>query len=279
MMDSRLPDTVAALRELIHASNSIVVFTGAGISTESGIPDFRGPKGVWNTQTPIDFSDFVASEDVRRESWRRKFSGENKLEEATPNAGHVAITKLVKAGQVSHVITQNVDGLHQKSGTPDDQVIELHGNASYASCLSCGKRLELEPIKSAFLEHDALPDCPDCGGLVKTATISFGQSMPVTEMQKAETASLSCDLFLAIGSSLVVYPAAGFPRRARREGCARAGGARPEADRALGMATPPVVPSPATTIISPKSNSVARAVAGQGRNQGEISYPVHHDNI
>lgn len=218
MNDTRVPDTVAALRELIRASNYIAVFTGAGISTESGIPDFRGPKGVWNTQTPIDFRDFVASEEVRRESWSRKFSGEMKLEDAAPNAGHLAITSLVKAGKVSHVITQNVDGLHQKSGTPDDQVIELHGNASYASCLSCGKRLELGPIKSVFLEHGTLPYCPDCGGIVKTATISFGQSMPDTEMQKAEAASLSCDLFLAIGSSLVVYPAAGFPRLAKENG-------------------------------------------------------------
>ena len=217
-MDTRVPDHVAALRELIHHSSNIVVFTGAGISTESGIPDFRGPKGVWNTQTPIDFRDFVASEDVRRESWRRKFSGELQLDNAAPNAGHLAITSLVEAGKVSHVITQNVDGLHQKSGTPDDLVIELHGNASYASCLSCGKRLELEPIKSDFLEHGTIPYCADCGGIVKTATISFGQSMPAIEMQKAEVASLNCDLFLAIGSSLVVYPAAGFPRLAKENG-------------------------------------------------------------
>jgi NAD-dependent deacetylase len=187
MIDTWIPDHIMALRELIQVSNNIVVFTGAGISTESGIPDFRGPKGVWNTQTPIDFRDFVASEAVRRESWSRKFSGD-------------------------------VDGLHQKSGTPDEQIIELHGNAGYASCLSCGKRLELEPIKSVFLEHGTIPACADCGGIIKTATISFGQSMPITEMQKAEAASLSCDLFIAIGSSLVVYPAAGFPRQAKENG-------------------------------------------------------------
>ncbi|MGV0036186.1 MAG: SIR2 family NAD-dependent protein deacylase [Candidatus Azotimanducaceae bacterium WSBS_2022_MAG_OTU7] len=220
MDDNRVPDHVAALRRLIQTSNNIVVFTGAGISTESGIPDFRGPKGVWNTQTPIDFRDFVASEDVRRESWRRKFSGELNLEHAAPNAGHLAITSLVEVGKISSVITQNVDGLHQKSGTPDDMVIELHGNASYAACLSCEKRLELEPIKSDFDEHGTIPYCADCGGIVKTATISFGQSMPVIEMQKAETASLNCDLFIAIGSSLVVYPAAGFPRMAKDNGAA-----------------------------------------------------------
>ena len=218
MIDTWIPDHIMALRELIQVSNNIVVFTGAGISTESGIPDFRGPKGVWNTQTPIDFRDFVASEAVRRESWSRKFSGEMKLEDAAPNAGHLAITSLVKAGKVSKVITQHVDGLHQKSGTPDEQVIELHGNAGYASCLSCGKRLELEPIKSVFLGHGTIPACADCGGIIKTATISFGQSMPITEMQKAEAASLSCDLFIAIGSSLVVYPAASFPRQAKENG-------------------------------------------------------------
>jgi NAD-dependent deacetylase len=194
------------------------VFTGAGISTESGIPDFRGPNGVWNTQTPIDFSDFVASEEVRRESWRRKFSGGGKMDAAQPNAGHQAITSLVKSGKVTHIITQNVDGLHQKSGTPDEQVIELHGNASYAKCLSCEKRYELESLKQPFLSEGVIPMCEECGGIVKTATISFGQAMPVAEMQRAEVATLNCDLFLAIGSSLVVYPAAGFPRLAKQNG-------------------------------------------------------------
>ncbi|MDA0978172.1 MAG: Sir2 family NAD-dependent protein deacetylase [Proteobacteria bacterium] len=213
-----IPGHIQQLREMIRQSRRIVVFTGAGISTESGIPDFRGPQGVWNTQTPIDFNEFVASEDVRRESWRRKFSGELKLEGAEPNAGHQAITSLVRAGKVTHVITQNVDGLHQKSGTPDDQVIELHGNASYASCLSCGRRYELETIRQAFESDGRIPYCDDCSGIVKTATISFGQAMPVTEMQRAEETTLQCDLFMAIGSSLVVYPAAGFPLLARQNG-------------------------------------------------------------
>ena len=209
---------IEELRQMIRNSQRTVVFTGAGISTESGIPDFRGPKGVWNTQTPIDFNDFIASEDVRREAWQRKFSGDDKLANATPNAGHHAITSLVKSGKVTHVITQNVDGLHQKSGTPDDQVIELHGNAGYATCLACNKRYELDAVRHTFTTEGNLPYCDECGGIIKTATISFGQAMPLDEMQKAEAATLACDLFIAIGSSLVVYPAAGFPRLARERG-------------------------------------------------------------
>ncbi len=218
MTDQTLPEPIIALRELVRTSNRIVVFTGAGISTESGIPDFRGPKGVWNTQTPIDFNDFIGSEEVRRESWRRKFSGEGGFDRAEPNAGHRAITTLVEAGKISHVITQNVDGLHQKSGTPDSVVIELHGNASYATCLNCGQRFELELLRGPFLIEDKIPYCDDCGGIIKTATISFGQAMPVEQMQLAEAATLACDLFIAIGSSLVVYPAAGFPRMAKENG-------------------------------------------------------------
>ena len=184
MIDTRVPDTVTALRELIHASNSIVVFTGAGISTESGIPDFRGPKGVWNTQTPIDFRDFVASEEVRRESWSRKFSGEMKLEDAAPNAGHLAITRLVKAGKVSHVITQNVDGLHQKSGTPDDQVIELHGNASYASCLSCGKGWSLNLSNRLFLSTEHYPTAPTAAASLKPPPYRSASRCPLPRCKK-----------------------------------------------------------------------------------------------
>lgn len=220
MSDTTVPENIAKLRDLIRMSRRIVVFTGAGISTESGIPDFRGPNGVWNTQTPIDFSEFVASEEVRRESWRRKFSGESKMDNAQPNAGHRAITSLVQAGKVTHIITQNVDGLHQKSGTPDDQVIELHGNGSYATCLDCHRRYELADIRAGFERDGTIPYCDECGGIVKSATISFGQAMPHLEMQRAEEATLACDLFLAIGSSLVVYPAAGFPRLAKQNGAA-----------------------------------------------------------
>lgn len=209
---------IAELRNLVKTAGNIVVFTGAGISTESGIPDFRGPHGMWKKTTPIDFNDFINSEEVRRESWRRKFLGGDTMAQAEPNAGHVAVSHLVKAGKVSHVITQNVDGLHQKSGTPDSQVIELHGNASYAHCLDCGKRYELADLKARFEVDETVPYCDECNGIIKTATISFGQAMPVKEMERAEHASLSCDLFMSLGSSLVVYPAAGFPRLAKQNG-------------------------------------------------------------
>lgn len=209
---------IAELRNFVQTAGNIVVFTGAGISTESGIPDFRGPNGMWTNTTPIDFNDFINSEEVRRESWRRRFSGDDTMAQAEPNAGHMAVSSLVKAGKVSHVITQNVDGLHQKSGTPDSQVIELHGNASYAHCLDCGKRYELADLKARFEVDETVPYCDECNGIIKTATISFGQPMPVKEMERAEHASLSCDLFMSLGSSLVVYPAAGFPRLAKQNG-------------------------------------------------------------
>ncbi len=213
-------EDIHQLRQLIDRAEKAVVFTGAGISTESGIPDFRGPEGLWKKITPIDFQDFVSSEDVRRESWRRKLSGDDKLTGAEPNAGHLAVAELVKIGKVTHVITQNVDNLHQRSGIPDDRVIELHGNAHYASCLDCGQRYELEDIKQTFFPDETIPYCRSCSGIVKTATISFGQPMPQTEMAIAEQATLACDLFFAIGSSLRVYPAAGFPAIAKQNGAA-----------------------------------------------------------
>jgi len=209
---------VARLRSMIEESSRGVVFTGAGISTESGIPDFRSPGGIWTQYKPIDFRDFMASEEMRRESWRRKFASDAVIQKAQPNKGHLAVAKLVQQGKVSSVITQNVDGLHQLSGVPDDKVIELHGNTTYAACLDCGKRYELEDIRRVFEKDETLPVCDQCNGIIKTATISFGQAMPVEEMKAAESETMACDLFLAIGSSLVVYPAAAFPEIARRNG-------------------------------------------------------------
>ncbi|MCH7741789.1 MAG: Sir2 family NAD-dependent protein deacetylase [Proteobacteria bacterium] len=213
-----MDEEIISLRQMLKSSAKVVVFTGAGISTESGIPDFRGPNGIWNKMTPIDFNDFVRSEDVRRESWHRKFSGSDKMANAEPNAGHIALNHLVQLGKVTHIITQNVDGLHHKSGVPEEQIIELHGNANYATCLDCGHRYELEDLRQAFLTDDEIPYCDRCEGIVKTATISFGQAMPEKEMQRAEAATFACDMFIAIGSSLVVYPAAGFPRMAKQNG-------------------------------------------------------------
>jgi len=212
------PQDVERLRRLMDEATRIVFFTGAGISTESGIPDFRSPGGIWTKYQPIDFRDFVASEDMRREAWRRKFAMEGTFQKAAPNRGHRAVAKLIETGRAAAVITQNVDGLHQAAGVPDDKVIELHGNSTYAACLDCGRRHELAPIREAFARDETLPLCAGCGGIVKTATISFGQSMPVAEMQRAEDESLDADLFVVLGSSLVVYPAAGFPRLARQNG-------------------------------------------------------------
>jgi NAD-dependent deacetylase len=211
-------DDVDQLREIIGSAKRIVAFTGAGISTESGIPDFRSPGGIWTRYKPIYFDDFMASDEMRRESWRRKFATDETMLNAEPNAGHRALAKLVEQGRMSAIITQNVDGLHQRSGVPDAKVIELHGNATYASCLDCGHRHELAPIRTAFLGKGVLPLCEKCEGIVKTATISFGQAMPEIPMIRAQEAALACDLLIVLGSSLVVYPAAGFPRMAKRNG-------------------------------------------------------------
>src|SRR6185295_1647104 len=152
-------DDADALKRLLDKARRIVGFTGAGISTESGIPDFRSPGGIWSRYQPIQFQDFMASEEMRRESWRRKFATEAVMARATPNAGHRAVAKLVARGQCGAVITQNVDGLHQASGVPDHQVIELHGNATYASCLECGERHALEAIRAVFSQGETLPEC------------------------------------------------------------------------------------------------------------------------
>lgn len=214
--------TRADLARLIADARRMVVFTGAGISTESGIPDFRSPGGVWSRMKPIYFQDFVSDPAKRREAWERAFSGRAGWVGREPNAGHHAVARLVAQGKVSAVITQNVDNLHQDSGVPGDKVIELHGNASYAACLECGERHELAELKDRFLEAGEIPYCRRCGGLVKTATISFGQAMPDGPMARAEAATRECDAFLVLGSSLVVYPAAGFPVLAKRNGAALA---------------------------------------------------------
>jgi NAD-dependent deacetylase len=210
----------AELRELAHLiddADRVVLFTGAGISTESGIPDFRSPGGTWTKQRPIEFSDFLRSDEARRETWRRRFEMETTLRQAAPNRGHRAVAELIRSGKAAAVITQNIDGLHQDSGIPDAKVIELHGNTTYAHCLDCGTRYEIDSLRVDFESDRIVPHCA-CGGWVKTATISFGQSMPIDEMRRAERETLLADLFISIGSSLVVYPAAGFPELAKRNG-------------------------------------------------------------
>ena len=206
------------LLQYISEAKNIVIFTGAGISTESGIPDFRGPQGVWKTNTPIYFQDFIGSEEVRKDSWKRKFSGQDIIKKAKPNIGHLAVAEIINKHESAYLITQNVDNLHQDAGVPDDKITEIHGNAHYASCLDCGIRYELNSIKKEFLKNETVPYCDSCGGIIKTATISFGQPMPEEGMQIAQRKTLGCDLFITIGTSLVVYPAAGFPKLAKEIG-------------------------------------------------------------
>ncbi|MGE0829176.1 MAG: NAD-dependent deacetylase [Hyphomonadaceae bacterium] len=208
----------ATLKQMIAEARRAVIFTGAGMSTESGIPDFRSPGGVWSRMTPIYFDDFVRDEAMRREAWTRVFTGAAGWTGAQPNAGHYAVAKLIQSGKASAIITQNVDNLHQDSGAPAAQVIELHGNATYAKCLDCGLRHELDDLRAPFMERGEIPACSACGGLVKTATISFGQAMPEEEMERAYEEAEACDLFIVLGSSLVVYPAANVPLIAREAG-------------------------------------------------------------
>lgn len=211
---------ISALRELLHGSRRALFFTGAGISTESGIPDFRSPGGVWSRMQPIYFQEFIASEDKRREAWRRRFDNRDGWVGAQPNSGHHAIAQLIGAGKASAVITQNVDNLHQASGIPEEKVIELHGNATYARCLGCSVRIELADIEREFQASGTVGPCRGCGGIVKSATISFGQPMPPLPMQRAHQATMACDLFIVLGSSLSVFPAADFPVRAKQNGAA-----------------------------------------------------------
>ncbi len=168
---------------------------------------------------PIDFSDFLASQDARDESWRRRFAMEAQFGRAMPGRGHRALASLYRTGRSPGVVTQNIDNLHQASGIAPDHVIELHGNTTYALCLDCAERYELPWIKQRFdAANGRAPSCPSCGGHIKTATVSFGQSMPDAAMRRAEAMTLRCDLFVAIGTSLVVWPAAGFPLLAKRNG-------------------------------------------------------------
>ncbi len=207
-----------SLSRLIEESRRCVVFTGAGISTESGIPDFRSPGGIWTRKKEIQFDEFVSDEATRLEDWDRRFEMNEQFDAAEPNAGHIAIARLQQQHKVLAVITQNIDGLHQRSGCAAERVVELHGNATYGACLECEARQELAVVRTRIEKTGLSPRCDDCGGLVKSAVINFGQAMPVDAMQKALMLSESCDLFLVAGSSLQVQPAASLPVIAARQG-------------------------------------------------------------
>jgi NAD-dependent deacetylase len=204
------------LARLVQKARRAVVFTGAGMSTECGIPDFRSPGGFWTRHKPIEFDDFLRSEESRREAWRRFFAVHEAISNAVPGPGHGAVARLVAMGHVARVITQNIDGLHERAGVPAEVIIEIHGNGTYAACLACGERYKTEWVRAMFEGTGASPACLSCGGIVKSATISFGQPMPEQKMADARAATLNADLFIAAGSSLQVFPAAGFPVMAKQ---------------------------------------------------------------
>ncbi len=218
MIASDLRIGVERLGEMIATASTIIPFTGAGISTECGIPDFRSPGGLWTRHRPIPFDEFVASQEARDEAWRRRFAMEATFAAAKPGRGHRALASLYRSGKVPAVITQNIDNLHQMSGFAPDHVVELHGNTTYARCIGCGEAYGLAWVKTRFDHEGRAPSCTVCEEPVKTATISFGQAMPEREMQRATELAQHCDLFIAIGSSLVVWPAAGFPVMAKNCG-------------------------------------------------------------
>lgn len=219
MIAPDLDSAIARLQDLVHAAGSIVPFTGAGISTECGIPDFRSPGGLWTKNRPIPFDEFISSQEARNESWRRRFAMDEQFASAKPGRGHRAIASLYRAGKVPAVVTQNIDNLHQASGIPAEDVVELHGNTTFARCLDCSERFELRWVRRQMdAGNGCAPDCPSCGGYIKTATISFGQAMPDAAVRRAQDLAQSCDLLVSIGSSLVVWPAAGLPLLAKRSG-------------------------------------------------------------
>lgn len=206
------------LASWIREARVIAGFTGAGISTESGVPDFRSADSPWMRHKPIPFDQFMASAAMRAEAWRRKFAMDDLYAGAAPSDGHYFFARLVAEGRMPALITQNIDGLHQAAGIPPDRVIELHGNGTYAHCLSCTRRYPLGAVRAAFEASGEAPACTVCGGIVKSATISFGQAMPAEPMRRARELAETCDLFIVAGSSLVVYPAAALPVLASRRG-------------------------------------------------------------
>ena len=208
---------IAALRRLVGEAARIVALTGAGISTESGIPDFRSPGGIWTRMRPITYQEFVASEAARLEDWRRRFVMNESFAAAKPNAGHRGLVKLAEEGRLRAVVTQNIDALHQRAGLPSDKLIEIHGNSTRGRCLECGAPMALAAVRTIIDETGASPRCA-CGGLVKAAIVSFGEPMPEQAMRRASDLAVASDLFLVVGSSLQVQPAATLPVLARHAG-------------------------------------------------------------
>jgi len=205
------PGAIETLKRLIEVSTSVVALTGAGISTAAGIPDYRSPGGVWTKVEPITYQEFVASEEARLEDWRRRFEMNDRLASCQPTLAHRALAAMTRSGDMSAIVTQNIDDLHRRAGTDPQRLIELHGNATFGRCLDCGKPMELETIREHFRQMNRSPVCPQCSGLVKAAVVSFGQAMPESELARAAEFMGDADLVLAIGTSLVVHPAASLP--------------------------------------------------------------------
>ncbi|GMV17449.1 MAG: NAD-dependent deacetylase [Polyangiaceae bacterium] len=202
---------VARLRELLARSSRVLVFTGAGISTGSGIPDFRGPTGVWQKRTPVYYQEFIADEDARREYWEYKLEGYHAFRDARPNAAHLALALLERRGKLECLVTQNIDGLHQAAGTSREKLIELHGTNAEVECIGCGRRESPERCMRDFERTREPPTCSDCGALMKPAVVMFGQALDMVLLGAAKRAAGRADLVLALGSSLVVTPAADVP--------------------------------------------------------------------
>jgi NAD-dependent deacetylase len=202
----------------IRESDEIVVFTGAGISTESGIPDFRSPGGIWTRYRPVTFQEYMTSESARIEAWKRRLDGWEQYRSAKPNVGHYFVQALGVKEKLIGLITQNVDGLHSMAGLTDDKIVELHGSNRKILCMSCTKEFEPEPIINSLVGDFASPKCDACGGILKSATVSFGQAMPEQAMRIAQGWTEQANVFIVMGSSLQVQPAASFPVMAKRNG-------------------------------------------------------------
>ena len=215
-----MEDKLKIVAQWIESAQRLIVFSGAGLSTESGIPDFRSPGGVWDRYNPEDFyfQNFLDSEASREKYWQMATEMYEPIKVARPNEAHLAVAELERLGKLDCVITQNIDGLHFKAGNSEEKVIQLHGTAIFVSCLSCKKRYDRNEIQERIKAGQKAPRCDDCGGLLKPATISFGQPMPARETDEAYRRSASCDLFIVVGSSLVVQPAASMPLVAKRSG-------------------------------------------------------------
>ncbi|MCY4487908.1 MAG: NAD-dependent deacetylase [Deltaproteobacteria bacterium] len=202
----------------LRRATDIVFFTGAGISTESGIPDFRSPGGKWSRMRPVYYDEFVSSEEARVQAWQRKKESYQLYKDVTPNIGHTSIGDLEKRGKLLGLITQNIDGLHSRGGVSDEKIVELHGSDRTVVCLGCGKLFDPDEVLASLGETFTSPRCDACDGLLKTGTISFGQAMPQAAMSQAQIWSEAAEIFIVVGSSLVVQPAASFPVIAKQAG-------------------------------------------------------------